>query len=112
MSKLSDIDGKIIEIGNKDYRILLIDNMIRDSDELGNCQFGRSTINLDKHLLEMPEMLLEVLIHEIQHALNERFHLNKLKEEEEFTDQIAVAWATLFRRNRWLAEYILTVSRS
>ena len=48
--KIQDIDGKIIEIGNRDYRILLIDNMIRDSDELGNCQFGRSTINLDRHL--------------------------------------------------------------
>lgn len=110
--KIQDIDGKIIEIGNRDYRILLIDNMIRDSDELGNCQFGRSTINLDRHLLDMPDMLLEVLIHEIQHALNDRYQLNKLKEEELFTDQIAVQWATLLRRNRWLAEYILLISRS
>lgn len=106
MKNLNEIDGKILELGNKDYHINLIPNLAKDNDELGNCHYNKSRICIDSDLANHPEMMLEVVIHEIQHALNERFLLKKLSEEEHFVDQQAVAWATILRRNKWLPEFI------
>lgn len=106
MKTLNDIDGKILEVGNKDYKINLAEDLTRDSDDLGQCCYRKSYINIEAKLIETPEIMLEVVIHEIQHALNERFGLNKIEDEEQFTNQQAIAWATIIRRNRWLADFI------
>ncbi len=111
MKNLNEIDGKILEIGNKDYKINLIEDLTHDSDDLGQCCYRKSYINIEAKLINTPEIMLEVVIHEIQHALNDRFMLNKLTDEEHFTDQLAVAWATILRRNRWLPDFIQLVSK-
>lgn len=101
-----------MELGNRDYQVVLTQDLAADSDSLGEINYPKCIIQLDAGLLKKPASLLEVLIHEIQHGLNECYHLNKLKEEEEFTDQQAVQWATLLRRNRWLAEVIYQLARA
>lgn len=106
MKNLSEINGKILEVGNKDYSIVLIDGLTDDNDSLGECNYRKCQIKIDSSLVNSPATMLEVVLHEIQHALNERFLLNKLKDEESFTDQQAVAWSTALLRNRWLVDFI------
>ncbi len=106
MKSLNDIDGKILEIGNKDYTVNIVDGLDSDAGEWGNCQYRKNIIQIDKGLLNQPAFMLEVVIHEIQHALNERFELHKEKDEESFTNAQGVAWATVLKRNLWLAEFI------
>lgn len=106
MKNLNEIDGKILEVGNKDYRINLVEDLTRDSDDLGQCCYRKSYISIEMKLINTPEIMLEVVLHEIQHALNERFGLDKIEDEEQFTNQQAIAWATVLRRNRWLADFI------
>lgn len=111
MKNLNEINGKILEVGNKDYTINVVENMTLDSDDLGQCCYRKSYISIDSTLTQKPEIMLEVVFHEIQHALNERFGLNKIQDEEDFTNQQAIAWATAFRRNKWLADFIQLASR-
>lgn len=106
MKSLNEIDGKILEVGNKDYQISIVNNLTLDSDDLGQCCYRKSCINIEAELIKQPELMLEVVIHEIQHALNERFNLNKIKDEEDFTEQQAIAWATVMRRNKWLTDFL------
>lgn len=106
MKDLKEIDGKILELGNKDYTVLICQNMTADTDDLGNINYRKQIINIDADLTNRPEEMLEVVLHEIQHGLNERFGLLKIRDEEQFTSQQAIAWATVIRRNKWLAEFI------
>lgn len=106
MKNLNEINGKILELGNKDYSIILCPNLTNDTNDLGNINYRTAIINIDADLTNRPEEMLEVVLHEIQHGLNERFGLNKLEDEENFTNQQAIAWATLIRRNKWLADFI------
>lgn len=112
MKNLNEIDNKILEVGNKDYKINLVEGLTLESDDLGQCCYRKSYIFIDSALTEKPDVMLEVVFHEIQHALNERFGLNKIKDEEDFTNQQAIAWATILRRNKWLAEFLLLAARA
>lgn len=55
--------------------------------------------------------MLKVMLHEIQHGLNERFGLINIKDEEQFTNQQAIALSTLIVRNKWLADFIATAAK-
>ena len=59
MKNLNEIDGKILEIGNKDYKINLIEDLTRDSDDLGQCCYRKSYINIEAKLINTPEIMLE-----------------------------------------------------
>lgn len=111
MKNLNEINGKILEIGNKDYSVIICPNLTVDTDDLGNISYRKQIINLDADLTNRPEEMLEVLLHEIQHGLNERFGLMKIRDEEQFTNQQAIALSTVILRNKWLAEFIALAAK-
>ncbi len=111
MKNLSEIDGKILELGNKDYSVILCPNMAADTDDLGNINYRKQIINIDADLTKHPEEMLEVVLHEIQHGLNERFGLMHIKDEEQFTNQQAIALSTVILRNKWLADFIAIAAK-
>lgn len=111
MKNLNEINGKILEIGNKDYSVILCQNLTAETDDLGNISYRKQIINLDADLTNRPEEMLEVLLHEIQHGLNERFGLLNIKDEEQFTNQQAIALSTVILRNKWLAEFIALAAK-
>lgn len=106
MKNVNEINGKILELGNKDYSVVLCPNLTAETDDLGNINYRKQIINIDADLTNRPEEMLEVLLHEIQHGLNERFGLTEIKDEEQFTKQQAIALSTVILRNKWLAEFI------
>ena len=111
MKNLNEIDGKILEIGNKDYSVTICQNLTVDTNDLGNICYRKQIINLDADLTNRPREMLEVLLHEIQHGLNERFGLLNIKDEEQFTTQQAIALSTVILRNKWLADFIATAAK-
>ena len=106
MKDLREINGKTLELGNKDYTVLLCPGLTDETDDLGNINYRRQIINIDASLPERPREMLEILLHEVQHGLNERFGLTRLKDEETFTTQQAIALSTVLLRNRWLVDFI------
>ena len=111
MKNLNEINGKVLEIGNIDYSVILCPNLTVETDDLGNINYRKRTINIDADLTNRPEEMLEVMLHEIQHGLNERFGLINIKDEEQFTNQQAIALSTVIVRNKWLADFIATTAK-
>ena len=111
MKNLNEINEKTLEIGNKDYSVIICPRLTVYTDDLGNIDYRKQIINLDEDLINRPKDMLEVMLHEIQHALNERFGLMDIKDEEQFVNQQAVALATVLIRNKWLADFIAIAAK-
>lgn len=96
-----ELDGLKIMIANKVYTVeIKKDKYSVATGNNGEIKYIDRKIFLAEYLKDDPYTLLEILIHEIQHGITERYMLAKFKDkEEDFTTIQAMAMAKLFIDN-------------
>ena len=97
-------DNKKIIICNKIYNCHIVKDLASKTDNNGEIEYRTENINIDEKLLNQPLTFLEVLLHEIQHGINERYGLDKINDEENFTKLQGIALSTVFFINPWVLD--------
>lgn len=97
-----------VKIGHIEYDITDVPNLVTDSGQslFGNVSYSRETIQLDKNLT--PARRLEVLLHEIVHAIiNEYGH----EQNETLVNAVGLGLANVIVDNKQLLPYLQRLSK-
>ena len=106
---LKTLDGAQVMIANKTYTVKIVPNYAQKTDNRGEILYRENIINIDPVMAEHPVELLEVLFHEIQHGIYERYGLRDLSDEESFVRLQAIALSKVLVDTPWLGKFIFNV---